>query len=68
MTTSIQKVEVMPFGKYKGTALTKLKISYVVWLLELKTLNENLRKSLESLPGIPEFKRRQAENQVWQSK
>ena len=61
MTTSIPKHEVMPFGKHKGTALKDLKVSYVVWVLELKTLNENLRKSLESLPGIPEFKRRQAD-------
>ena len=28
MTTSIL---VMPFGKYKGTAITELKLSYVNW-------------------------------------
>ena len=61
MTTSIPKQEVMPFGKHKGTALKDLKVSYVVWLLSLETLNKNLRKSLELLPGIPEFKRRQAD-------
>ena len=61
MTTNIPKQEVMPFGKHKGTALKDLKVSYVVWLLSLETLNKNLRKSLESLPGIPEFKRRQAD-------
>ena len=45
MTTNIPKQEVMPFGKHKGTALKDLKVSYVVWLLSLETLNKNLRKA-----------------------
>ena len=55
MTTSIL---VMPFGKYKGTAITELKLSYVNWLLTLDNLKSDLRLSLEAL--VAERKRRQA--------
>lgn len=54
MTSTTQSPEVINFGKFKGTALTELKHSYVRWLLTLETLNENLRKSLKSLPWIQE--------------
>ena len=55
MTTSIL---VMPFGKYKGTAITELKLSYVNWLLTLDNLKSDLRLSLEAL--VAERQRRKA--------
>ena len=55
MTTSTL---VMPFGKYKGTAITELKLSYVNWLLTLDNLKSDLRLSLEAV--VAERKRRQA--------
>lgn len=55
MTTSTL---VMPFGKYKGTAITELKLSYVNWLLTLDNLKSDLRLSLEAL--VAERKRRKA--------
>lgn len=55
MTTSTL---VMPFGKYKGTAITELKLSYVNWLLTLDNLKSDLRLSLEAL--VAERQRRQA--------
>jgi len=38
MALITQPLEVMPFGKYKGTAITELKLSYVNWLLTLDNL------------------------------
>lgn len=43
------KVEVMPFGKHKGTPLPALTSSYKKWLMELDNLDPDLRKSLELL-------------------
>jgi DNA polymerase III epsilon subunit-like protein len=39
----------MPFGKHKGSCLTKLPGSYVRWLLELENLDDGLRSALEKI-------------------
>lgn len=59
MTTSTL---VMPFGKYKDTAITELKPSYVNWLLANCTLPDDLRMDLEALVADSErtFQRRKA--------
>lgn len=59
MTTSTL---VMPFGKYKDTAITELKPSYVNWLLANCTLPDDLRMDLEALVAVRErtFQRRKA--------
>jgi hypothetical protein len=59
MTTS---TIVMPFGKYKDTAITELKPSYVNWLLANCTLPDDLRVDLEALVADSEraFQRRKA--------
>ena len=59
MTTSTL---VMPFGKYKDTAITELKPSYVNWLLANCTLSDDLRVDLEALVAVREraFQRRKA--------
>lgn len=49
MTTSTQSLEVINFGKFKGTALVELKRSYVSWLLSLQNLDSALRKKLEAI-------------------
>ena len=47
--TEFIKVEVMPFGKHKGTPLPALTATYRKWLSELDNLDPDLRKSLERL-------------------
>lgn len=66
MTTSTL---VMPFGKYKDTAITELKPSYVNWLLANCTLPDDLRVDLEALAADREraFQRRKAFAQSMQS-
>lgn len=41
------QVDVMPFGKHKGTPLAGLTSNYRSWLLALDNLDPDLRKSLE---------------------
>lgn len=43
------KVEVMPFGKHKGTPLAALPTSYRSWLATADNLDPDLKKSLEML-------------------
>ena len=43
------KVEVMPFGKHKGTPLAALTPSYKKWLKDLDNLDPDLRRSLDAL-------------------
>lgn len=42
-------IDLMPFGKHKGTPLTELPKGYVKWLMGLDSLDENLRWSLNQL-------------------
>lgn len=37
----------MPFGKYKGTALGNVPASYLLWLRENATLSEPMKQYLE---------------------
>ena len=39
----------MPFGKYRGTALTELPLDYAQWLLRQNDLDAYLREALEQL-------------------
>lgn len=43
------RIDKMPFGRHKGSLLKDLPGSYVVWLLGLHDLDDNLRFSLETL-------------------
>ena len=57
--SQVEAIEVINFGKFKGTALVDLNHGYVNWLLEQETLNSNLRKSLETLPWVKEARERE---------
>jgi uncharacterized protein (DUF3820 family) len=57
--SKVETIEVINFGKFKGTALVDLNHGYVNWLLEQETLNSNLRKSLEALPWVQEARERE---------
>lgn len=64
--SQVETIEVINFGKFKGTALFDLNHGYVNWLLEQETLNSNLRKSLEALPWVKEAQRRKKLAEVLQ--
>ena len=57
--SKVETIEVINFGKFKGTALVDLNHGYVNWLLSLDNLNEDLRKSLEALPWVQEARERE---------
>lgn len=58
-SSQVETIEVINFGKFKGTALVDLNHGYVNWLLSLDNLNEGLRKSLEALPWVQEARERE---------
>lgn len=58
-SSQVETIEVINFGKFKGTALVDLNHGYVNWLLSLDNLNEVLRKSLEALPWVQEARERE---------
>lgn len=58
-SSQVETIEVINFGKFKGTALTELNHGYVNWLLSLDNLNEALRKNLEALPWVQEANERE---------
>lgn len=64
MVTS--SIDVINFGKFKGTQLTELKPSYVHWLLKLENLDSDLRKKLEAIDAERErnFQRRKELAQI----
>ncbi|EOR06839.1 hypothetical protein [Acinetobacter tandoii] len=57
--SKVETIEVINFGKFKGTALVDLNHGYVNWLLSLDNLNEALRKSLEALSWVQEANERE---------
>lgn len=57
--SKVETIEVINFGKFKGTALVDLNHGYVNWLLSLDNLNEALHKSLEALPWVQEANERE---------
>ncbi|AUX87018.1 hypothetical protein C3F34_13915 [Acinetobacter sp. ACNIH2] len=65
-SSQVETIEVINFGKFKGTALVDLNHGYVNWLLEQETLNSNLRNSLEALPWVKEAQKRQKLAEVLQ--
>jgi hypothetical protein len=58
-SSQVETIEVINFGKFKGTALVDLNHGYVNWLLSLDNLNEVLRKNLEALPWVQEAHERE---------
>ena len=44
-----QRVEKMPFGKWKGTKLSEVPASYITWSLKQDTLDPDLKWSIEEL-------------------
>jgi exodeoxyribonuclease X len=42
-------VKTMPFGKFKGKAISSLKPDYIKWLLTLDNLDDNLRYTIERI-------------------
>ena len=64
--SKVETIEVINFGKFKGTALVELNHGYVNWLLSLDNLNEALRKSLDALPWVKEAQRRKKLAEVLQ--
>lgn len=58
-SSQVETIEVINFGKFKGTALVDLNHGYVNWLLSLDNLNEGMRKSLEALPWVQEANERE---------
>ena len=44
-----RKIEKMPFGKYKGVAISKVPKDYITWLLKQTGVDADLRWTLENL-------------------
>lgn len=42
------KVLFMPFGRYRGTALTNVPVDYLQWLTTLQNLRQPLRNAVEA--------------------
>ena len=46
----------MPFGKYKGDAISECPIDYLDWLIGQEWLNEDLKEEIEDyLRSCPEW-------------
>ncbi len=67
MKTPTESIETIHFGKFKGTALIKLKRSYVSWLLSLQNLDAVLREKLKAIEAEREraFQQRKARAEMF---